>query len=53
MWVVDNNTPFAVERGFLRDRQGGEVWIVAIKARSMFDWTEAFASQTTNLLRRA
>jgi hypothetical protein len=31
MWVVDNNTPFAVERGFLRDRQGGEVWIVAIK----------------------
>lgn len=31
MWVVDNNTPFAIERGFLRDRQGGEVWIVAIK----------------------
>ncbi len=31
MWVVDNNTPLAVERGFLRDRQGGEVWIVVIK----------------------
>jgi hypothetical protein len=31
MWVVDNNTPIAVERGFLRDRQGGEVWIVVIK----------------------
>jgi hypothetical protein len=31
MWVVDNNTPFAVERGFLRDRRGGEVWIVVIK----------------------
>jgi hypothetical protein len=31
MWVVDNNTPFAIERGFLRDRQGGEVWIVVVK----------------------
>jgi len=31
MWVVDNNTPFPVDRGFLRDRQGGEVWIVVIK----------------------
>jgi hypothetical protein len=31
MWQVDNNTPLAIERGFLRDRQGGEVWIVVIK----------------------
>jgi hypothetical protein len=31
MWVVHNNTPFAVDRGFLRDRRGGEVWIVVIK----------------------
>jgi hypothetical protein len=31
MWVVDNNTPLAVDRGFLRDRRGGEVWIVTIK----------------------
>jgi hypothetical protein len=32
MWVVDNNTPFPVERGFLRDLDGGEVWIVVLKA---------------------
>ena len=31
MWVIDNNTPLAVDRGFLRDRQGGEVWIGVIK----------------------
>jgi hypothetical protein len=31
VWVVDNNTPLVVDRGFLRDRQGGEVWIVVIK----------------------
>jgi hypothetical protein len=31
MWSVDNNTPLAIDRGFLRDRKGGEVWIVVIK----------------------
>jgi hypothetical protein len=31
MWVIDNNTPLAVDRAFLRDRQGGEVWIGVIK----------------------
>ena len=31
MWQVENQTPFAVERGWVRDRDGAEVWIVAAK----------------------
>ncbi len=31
MWDVDNLTPFATERGWVRDRNGAEVWIVAVK----------------------
>lgn len=31
MWVADNNTPLPIERGFQRDREGGEVWIVVLK----------------------
>ncbi len=32
MWQVDNRTPFAAERGWVRDRDGAEVWLVAVKA---------------------
>ncbi|HTT13066.1 MAG TPA: DUF2169 domain-containing protein [Burkholderiaceae bacterium] len=32
MWQVDNRTPFAAERGWARDRDGSEVWLVAVKA---------------------
>jgi hypothetical protein len=28
MWEVFNNTPFRIERGFLRDLDGGERWVV-------------------------
>jgi hypothetical protein len=31
MWQVDNRTPFAAERGWVRDRNGAEVWLVAAK----------------------
>ncbi len=31
MWVLHNNTPLAAARSFLRDRQGGEVWIGVIQ----------------------
>jgi hypothetical protein len=31
VWVADNHTPFAIDRGFLRDREGGEVWIMVVK----------------------
>lgn len=32
MWQVDNRTPFAAERGWVRDREGTEIWLVAVKA---------------------
>jgi hypothetical protein len=32
MWQVDNRTPFAAERGWVRDRDGAEVWLVVVKA---------------------
>jgi hypothetical protein len=31
MWQVDNRTPFAAERAWVRDRDGGEVWLVAVR----------------------
>jgi hypothetical protein len=31
MWQLDNLTPFAGERGWVRDRIGAEVWLVAVK----------------------
>ena len=36
MWVVDNQTPFAVERVFQRDHDANEVWVVAIKGTFEF-----------------
>lgn len=32
MWMLDNRTPFAAERGWVRDRDGSEVWLIAVKA---------------------
>lgn len=32
MWQVDNRTPFAAEQGWIRDRNGAEVWLVVVKA---------------------
>lgn len=32
MWQLDNRTPFASERGWVRDRDGAEIWLVAVKA---------------------
>jgi hypothetical protein len=31
MWVLENQTPFAAERTWVRDVNGAEVWITAIK----------------------
>jgi hypothetical protein len=31
MWNLNNNTPFAAERTWVRDQDGAEVWIVATK----------------------
>lgn len=32
MWSLNNQTPFSAERGWIRDSNGAEVWIVAVKA---------------------
>jgi hypothetical protein len=32
MWAVDNQTRFAAERTFVRDRDGAEIWLVAVRA---------------------
>lgn len=32
MWQLQNRTPFAAERGWVRDRDGTEIWLVAVKA---------------------
>ncbi len=37
MWALDNQTPFVAERSWVRDKNGAEVWVVAIKAS--FDFT--------------
>ena len=31
MWVVENQTPFAADRTWVRDRDGAEVWLVAVR----------------------
>ncbi len=31
MWQIENRTRFAAERGWVRDRNGAEVWVVAVK----------------------
>lgn len=32
MWALRNRTPFAAERAFVRDKNGAEVFVVAVKA---------------------
>lgn len=32
MWRVDNKTRFAADRAWIRDRDGGEIWVVSVKA---------------------
>ncbi len=31
MWTITNNSPFAAERSWVRDKNGAEVWLVAVK----------------------
>jgi len=35
MWALSNQTPFPAERTFVRDRDGAEIWLVAV--RGTFD----------------
>lgn len=45
MWIADNSTPFAIERGFLRDVAGREVLIVVARG--------TFSPRPDGTLRRA
>lgn len=31
MWSLENHTPFAAERSWVRDKNGAEVWLVAVR----------------------
>jgi hypothetical protein len=31
MWQLDNRTPYAAERTWVRDKDGAEIWLVAVK----------------------
>jgi hypothetical protein len=37
MWQVENHTPFGALGTFVRDRNGAEVWLVAVKASYLLD----------------
>ncbi len=53
MWQVDNRTPFAAERAWVRDRNGAEVWLVAVKCTFDIapDGTTAVAEEQPPVLR--
>jgi hypothetical protein len=53
MWRIDNRTPFAAERGWVRDREGAEVWLVAVKCTFDIrpDGTTAVAAKQPPVLR--
>ncbi|WPH14645.1 DUF2169 family type VI secretion system accessory protein [Variovorax paradoxus] len=55
MWQIDNRTPFAVGQGWVRDRDGAEVWLVAVKASFdvMPDGALEIAREQSPLLRAA
>lgn len=55
MWQIDNRTPFAVGQGWVRDRDGAEVWLVAVKASFdvMPDGSLEIAREQTPLFRAA
>jgi hypothetical protein len=40
VWTLENQTPFAVERSWVRDKQGALVWVLAIKGTFTISATE-------------
>ncbi len=37
MWALNNQTPFAADRSWVRDRDGAEIWLVAVKGTFNID----------------
>lgn len=53
MWEIENRTPFAAERGWVRDRDGAEAWLVAVKCTFdiLPDGTTTIAEEQPPVLR--
>lgn len=53
MWMIENRTPFAAERSWVRDRDGAEVWLVAVKCTFDIrpDGTTAVSAEQPPVLR--
>ena len=53
MWKIDNRTPFAAERGWVRDKDGAEIWLVALKCTFdiLPDGTTAVSKEQPPVLR--
>lgn len=51
MWSIDNRTPFVADRTWVRDANGAEIWVVAIKATYdiLADGTTHLASEQVPL----
>src|SRR5215470_11784720 len=51
MWTITNNTPYAAERCWVRDKNGAEVWLVAIKGTFLIrpDGSTQIADQQENV----
>jgi hypothetical protein len=52
MWEHDNQTPFAADHSWVRDRSGAEVWLVAVKATFLIrpDGSTVIASEQVPVL---
>lgn len=37
MWAISNRTDFKADRAFVRDSEGAEIWLVAVRATFSFD----------------
>ena len=53
MWNLNNHTPFAAERTWVRDQDGAEVWIVAVKGsfRIQSDGQQILAAEQSEISR--
>ncbi len=52
MWALNNTTPYAAERSWVRDMDGAEIWLVAVKAtyRILPDGTTELAEEQEEVL---
>ena len=53
MWLLNNSTPFAAERTWVRDSDGAEVWLVAVKGSFVIrpDGTQILDPEQTEVSR--